>query len=452
MVTARTRAASLLAECRGPVVGALALCLITFSGARAEKDNPGFLESLFGDGTPGISEQDAAKKRREEAAKAEEALLDQLTPRDLFISYEAERALIQAIENYQRLAGRGGWPKVPTGKTLRPGDMDEVVATIRARLEVSGDLKPTGDTSWTYDEALVEGVLRFQRRHGIPPSGKVDSRTISAMNVPVEDRLAQLRVNLLRVREMLGLGLPLRYVLVNVPSYDLQAVDGGRIVVQSRVVAGRPEAPTPTVAAKIKGLNFFPYWNVPDTVASRDLIPKLRKDPGYLEREGIRAQTDWGGQDLDPRYIDWAQPQPQLVRFRQDPGPKNALGLVRIDMPNEHIVYMHDTPLKNLFGRSVRAYSAGCVRVQKVFELVTWLASLNGDWDRARVDSVLASGLKTDVVLNEPVDVFFLYLTAWASADGEVSFRPDVYGRDGAAQMADSDDREAPPESLLLSP
>ncbi len=206
--------------------------------------------------------------------------------------------------------------------------------------------------------------------------------------------------------------------------------------------------------AKIKELNFFPYWNVPESVAFGDLIPKLLKDPGYLQRERIRVQTDYGeaGQIVDPSFINWSSPEAQSFKFRQEPGPQNALGLVRVNMPNEHNVYMHDTPMKNLFGRSARAYSAGCVRVQRIFDFVAWLAAPNGDWDRARVDSVLMGGQQMDVPLVAEVDVYFTYLTAWATPDGEVSFRQDLYGWDGSADVL-AQDKEAPTaDALQLAP
>ncbi|MEZ5773466.1 MAG: L,D-transpeptidase family protein [Hyphomicrobiaceae bacterium] len=403
------------------------------------------------------SEEAAPKTdaERAEIAKAEEALLDQLEPRDLLVTFANQQAMVGAIADYQRIVSQGGWPSVPTGRTIRPGEMNEAVGAIRARLQITDGLSPAGSGSWTFDEEVEAAVKRFQRRHGIPPNGIVDRRTIVAMNVPASARLAQLRINIQRLRELLQQGLPPTFVMVNIPAFSLQAVDQGRLALSSRVIVGREERQTPSVSAVIRGLNFFPYWNVPDSVAFGDLIPKLYRDPGYLARERIRVLSTWGGDEIDPRIIDWNTPEAQSYKFRQDPGPQNALGLVRIDMPNEHIVYMHDTPMKNLFVRPVRAYSAGCVRVQRIFDLVTWIAGHNGDWDRARVDSVLMSGQPVDVKLNEPIPVKFVYLTAWATPDGEISFRADLYGRDGeenAGNRADKEEMASTGDSVRLAP
>ena len=419
------------------------------SSARADRAESWF-DEIFTFEQPEVKE----KLLKEQTAKEEAKLLDQLMARVVFASYDTERSLAYALDRYQQLAQRGDWQKVPTGKTLRVGEQDEAVSYVRARLEVTDGLKPTDGNPWVFDEYVEAAVKRFQRRHGIPPNGVVDRRTVVQMNVPVRARLEQLRVNLVRIRELLAGGLPARYVLVNVPAMELQAVQDGQVQLASRVIVGREERPTPTVHAKIKELNFFPYWNVPDSVAYGDLIPKLLKDPGYLQRERIRVQTDYGesGQIVDPSFINWSSPEAQSFKFRQEPGPQNALGLVRVNMPNEHNVYMHDTPMKNLFGRSARAFSAGCIRVQRIFDLVAWLAGPNGGWDRARVDSVLMGGQQLDVPLTAEVDVFFTYLTAWASPDGEVSFRQDLYGRDGSADVV-AQDRDAPSgDALQLAP
>jgi murein L,D-transpeptidase YcbB/YkuD len=401
----------------------------------------------------GSQAQSASQAERAEARKAEVALLDSLTTKSVLVSFENQQALVGAIAKYQRIAANGGWVKVPKVGTLRPGDQHEAVAYLRARLEATDRLPRASGNTWVFDDQVAEAVRRFQRRHGLAPTGIVDRRTLAALNVPAAARLQQLRINVQRMRDTLKEGVADRYVLVNVPSFELQAVDAGRVVIASRVIVGRQEAPTPSVRAKIKGLNFFPFWNVPDTIAFRDLVPKLYKEPGYLERERIRLFTTWNGTELDPNAVDFNAPEARAYKFRQDPGPQNALGLVRIDMPNEDIVYMHDTPMKKLFDQAVRPFSAGCVRVQKVFELVTWLASFNGDWDRARVDSVLLSNVPMDVPLNQEIDVYFTYLTAWALPNGEIFFRDDLYGRDGDENARDREDHgPAPDDVFRLAP
>ena len=204
------------------------------------------------------------------------------------------------------------------------------------------------------------------------------------MNVPAAERVKQLETNLVRVKELMKINQAPRYVLVNVPAFIAQAVEKGDLALNSNVVAGKPARATPEVSAKIVEVNFFPTWTVPEIVAQQDLIPKIRKDPSYFANEHFSVMTDWKAKPLDPATVDWNSPQVVSYRFRQDPGTFNALGVVRINMPNKHSVYMHDTPLKQLFSQSVRAFSSGCVRVERVLDLVAWLLAPVG-WTPERV-------------------------------------------------------------------
>lgn len=249
---------------------------VTALPAAADRTDGWFFDDIFGSGQ---QQAEQPKRSKEETAREEQKLLDQLMARSVFASGETERGLAVAMDRYQQLAQAGGWPQVPTGKTLRVGDTDEAVAAVGARLEVTEGLKPNEGSAWDFDEYVEAAVKRFQRRHGIPPNGVVDRRTVVQMNVPVRARLEQLRINIVRIRELLASGLPARYVLVNVPAMELQAIQDGQIGLASRVIVGRPERKTPTVHAKIKGLNFFPYWNVPDSVAFGDLIPSSSRTP-----------------------------------------------------------------------------------------------------------------------------------------------------------------------------
>jgi murein L,D-transpeptidase YcbB/YkuD len=248
-----------------------------------------------------------------------------------------------------------------------------------------------------------------------------------------------------------------RYILVNVPAYQLEAVERFEVAQRHRVVAGRPGRDTPSLKATIKALNFFPSWKVPDSVAQLDVFPRLVKEPEYLEKEKIRVvMGDFNGPEIDATAIDWSIADASKVKLRQDPGPQNALGLVRIDMQNEHGVYMHDTPLKTLFEQRSRAFSAGCVRVQDVFKLVSWIARYEPGWENpGQVDAVIQMGQPLDVQLTRPIPVYFSYITGWAEANGTVNFRTDIYNRDGqtsdaTAQMFDPD--APPPPSGGLAP
>jgi murein L,D-transpeptidase YcbB/YkuD len=357
-------------------------------------------------------------------------------------------SLDDAMARYQQIASAGGWPQIPGTRMMRPGDDDERIPLVRRRLVMTGDLRrQQAYQSYAFDGELEAAVRRFQDRHGLRASGRIDRPTLQALNVSAEVRLAQLRLNQQRIRDLVGQRMEDRYILVNVPAFQLEAVERYNVEQRHRVIAGKPERQTPSVKAAVRALNFFPYWRVPDSVAALDLIPRLQKEPDYLAKEQIRVLTgSFNGPEIDTTNIDWRQADTHRIKFRQDPGPQNALGLVRLDMPNEHGVYMHDTPMKKLFDQRSRAFSAGCVRVQDVFGLAAWIARDEPSGiDRQRIEDILASGNAVDIQLTKPVPVYFAYITAWAEADGRVEFRPDIYGRDGLKELAS--DRERDPDA-----
>lgn len=379
---------------------------------------------------------------------AVETTLDDLRSGEVPLRSEAMlEALDLAYGRYKVIAQRGGWPAIPSARMIRPGDDDDRVPIVRRRLLATGELKSSGAfESFTFGGQLEVAVRLFQRRHGLSVNGRVDRATIAAMNVPVEARMTQIKLNYDRLAALMG-GREDRYILVNVPGFQLEAVEGDRVALRHRVITGRNGRETPVVKAAVRALNFFPFWRVPDSIAQLDVAPRLVKEPEYLEKEGIRVLSgNFNGPEVNATQINWSQFDAKVLKFRQDPGPQNALGLVRLDMPNEHGVYMHDTPMKPLFGRAQRAFSAGCVRVQDVFELATWIARDEaGGMDRKRVDDILAAGVPVDITLTRPVPVHFVYVTAWADAQGNAEFRPDIYGRDGLREL--SSDREHDPDA-----
>lgn len=374
--------------------------------------------------------------------------INDLRPNDVpWRSDEMLAAIEKAIERYQSIVSRGGWPVIPGSRMMRAGDDDERVPLLRRRLRVTGELTGSSYDDYTFDSSLEAAVVRFQERNGLRANGRVDQPTLAALNVTAEQRLAQLKLNHDRISELLRGQPEERYVLVNVPAFQLEAVERYQTVQRHRVIVGRTGRDTPSLKATIRAVNFFPYWRVPDSVAQLDVIPRLRKEPDYLEKEHIRVLSgDFNGRELDPASIDWTQADAAHIKFKQDPGPQNALGLVRIDMQNEHGVYMHDTPMKQLFQQRSRPFSAGCVRVQDVFDLVGWLVSYEPGWGQpGQVNAVLDRGQALDVTLTRPIPVYFAYITAWAESDGTIQFRPDIYKRDGAPAMADVLDPDAPP-------
>lgn len=406
-----------------------------------------WLESL-GFGGPGASRASTKETRQAEQ-------LNDLRPgKTPWRSDEMLQNMDQAIERYEKIVANGGWPVIPQGRLLRLDDDDDRVVPIKRRLGLSGDLRaPQSYYSNTrFDERLEEAVRSFQEQFGLRVTGRIDRPTAAQLAAPARARLEQLRLNHRRVRDLTMGRIEDRYVLVNAPAFQLEAVENHQVQLRHRVIAGKPDRQTPNVRATIRALNFFPFWNVPDSVAHLDLVPRVRKEPDYLEKEHIRAYTN-RGELIDMRSINWDNVDLKHIRFRQDPGPHNALGLVRIDMPNSDIVYMHDTPMKHLFNQRVRPFSAGCVRVQDVFTLVEWIARFEMGWDQpGRAQQVVDAGQPLDVTLTRPLPVIFTYITAWAEGDGRAVFRPDVYGRDGLQELIGERDPDAPPVPATLAP
>ncbi len=425
-----------------PPLSLLALAIAVAAPAPASAQAADWASRAFG--IPSTS----VEKRTERREKTEAAVPDDLRTGDLPIRSEAMLAALDlAYGRYKAIAQKGGWPTIPGTRMIRPGDDDDRVLVVRRRLIATGELRAGGSNqSYNFDGELEAAVRSFQKRYGLAISGRIDRATIAAMNVPAQARMAQIKLNYDRIAALFDRGQrEERYILVNVPGFQLEAVEGGKVALRHRVIAGRTERQTPDVKASIRALNFFPYWRVPDSVAQLDLAPRLIKEPEYLGKEQIRVLNgSYVGPEVDATRINWSAFDAKTMKFRQDPGPQNALGLVRLDMPNEHGVYMHDTPMKPLFGRAQRAFSAGCVRVQDVFDLAAWIAKDEPGTDRKRVDDILAAGSAVDITLHRPIPVYFAYFTAWADAAGNAEFRPDIYGRDGLREL--SGDREADPD------
>jgi murein L,D-transpeptidase YcbB/YkuD len=391
-----------------------------------------------------VSSGPVTPEERAQREQARNELYDRLSP-DYhmtvpFVSEASAAALQKGIEQYQRIVAAGGWPAIAAGNTLRPGDTSSDIAAIRRQLAITGDLS-SGGTSPTFDTEFQDGLARFQIRNGLRVSGFVDSRTIAALNVSAAERLKQLQTNLARVKSLMKINQAPRYVLVNVPAFTLQAIEHGNLALESNVVVGKPARATPAVSAQIVEVNFYPTWTVPETIAQQDLIPKIRKDPSYFATEHFSVMSNWKSPPLNPATVDWNSPEVVSYKFVQDPGTFNALGVVRINMPNKYSVYMHDTPLKQLFSQSARAFSSGCVRVEKVLDLVAWLLAPQ-KWTPEKVQAAAADGQRATVVLTNSVPVHFVYLTAFVLDNDTVEFRPDIYGRD-APGADEADDQGA---------
>jgi L,D-transpeptidase YcbB len=340
-----------------------------------------------------------------------------------------------ALATYRAIKAAGGWPHIPAGPTLKPEMSDERIALLRRRLMITGDLAPgASHNTKILDSALVAAIKAFQRRHGLSADGAIGPETLATLNIPVEERIQQLRVNLERGRWVLH-NLATTFLVVNVAGYHAYYVKDGQMLWQGRAQVGRPYRQTPSFKSEMTYLVFNPTWTVPPTILAQDYLPSLRQDPGYAQRKGLKV-IDRAGRVIDPGQINWshysANNSPYLLR--QDPGPRNALGRVKFIFPNDHTVYLHDTPNQTLFDRNARAFSSGCIRVENALELAQLLLNKREGWDRQAIDKVLASRKTRTVFLHEPIPVLLLYWTAWVGADGRVNFRHDLYERDQLVQ------------------
>jgi L,D-transpeptidase YcbB len=349
------------------------------------------------------------------------------------LSPETVSYVEQAMLNYSGIVQQGGWPVVPATKKLELGVVDPDVETLRRRLMVSGDLSPNAGMSQAFDTYVDAAVKRFQTRHGLPADGVTGKYTFAALNVSAPVRLGQLETNLVRLRSMSGF-LGDRYVMVNIPAAQIEAVEGNRIVLRHTAIVGKIDRQTPILNSKINEVIVNPYWHAPESIVRKDIIPLMRKDPQYLANNSIRILGP-DGQEIDPSTIDWSTEDAARFRFRQDPGKINAMASVKINFPNPHAVYMHDTPQQSLFSKLMRFDSSGCVRVQNVRDLVTWLLRDTDGWNRQRFEATIRSGESVPVQLANPVPVYFTYVSSWSTGDGVVHFRDDIYGRDGVDEL-----------------
>ncbi|MBA4776596.1 MULTISPECIES: L,D-transpeptidase family protein [Agrobacterium] len=348
---------------------------------------------------------------------------------------EAPVYMQQAIMQYQQIVQNGGWPEVPASQQrLQIGVSDPSVQALRQRLMVSGDLPREAGISSAFDSYVDGALKRFQARHGLPADGVIGEYTTKALNVSAQIRLAQLQTNLVRIQSMSG-DLGQRHLMVNIPAAAIEAVENERVVLRNTAVVGRASRPTHVINSKIYEVILNPYWTAPRSIVEKDIVPLMQKDPTYLERNNIRL-IDGKGQEVSPTAVDWFAPKAPNLMFRQDPGKINAMSSTKINFHNPNNEYMHDTPQQGLFNKLMRFESSGCVRVQNVRDLTSWLLRDTPGWSRQEMERVIATRVNTPIKLAQEVPVYFVYITAWSAKDGVVQFRDDIYGKDGNAELA----------------
>ncbi len=357
------------------------------------------------------------------------------------------QTLLAEAYRLDRIVADGGWPRIPDGPTLDPGDRHARVALLRERLQAGGDLPgitgiggPAAEADpELYDDELEAAVRRFQERHGLGVDARVGPATLRALNVSAAERLRQVEVGLERWR-WLPRERTEREIRVNVAAHTVHIYDDGDESLAIRAIVGRTDRPTPLFSGRMTYLVLAPYWNVPPTLAIRDQLPKIRADLGHLAREGIQVLDQATGARVDPATVDWqgiSGPEfNRRYRLRQDPGPRNAMGHVKFMFPNRHNVYLHDTPDRHLFAQPGRALSSGCIRIEGALEVAKHLLREQAEWNRDRIDSVIAAGRERNVVLARPYLIHLEYRTAFVGADGVVQFRDDIYRLDPAVGEA----------------
>lgn len=378
-------------------------------------------------------------KGRDPAAVIEEAIrtnsiaqmINDLMPEHVFYT-----RLRSALAEYREIKDRGGWENVAEGSALKRGMRDQRVIQLRRRLAVTGGLQDESRDSDFFGEVLEKAVIRFQRRHYLTADGVAGKKTVEAMNVPVEDRIDQIRVNLERARWVLH-EIKGDFVLADIAGFTVFYVRDGEIFWRSRVQVGKPYRETPVFKSKIKYLVFNPTWTVPPGILYKDLLPAVKKDPGYLKKKMIKVLNQ-NGRTVDQNSIDWSRYRKGNFPYtlRQEPGPTNALGRIKFIFPNKHFVYLHDTPSKSLFQRTDRAFSSGCIRVERPFELAELLLDDKTNWSQEKIMTVIESRETKTVFLPEPVPVMLLYWTVSFDEDNTIRFKKDVYGRDEAVLKA----------------
>ena len=351
------------------------------------------------------------------------------------LSPDTAAAMEAAIPRLQDIVARGGWPQVQSKQKMKIGSRSDAIQILRQRLAVSGDMPAeqlrTGYRD-TFDSYVDAAVRRFQVRHGLRPDGIVDHTVLDVMNVTADVRLRQLETNLIRIRSMSGF-LGERYIFLNIPAAELEMVEAGRVVERHNAVVGKIDRQTPVLSSQVREINFHPYWHVPVSIIKKDLIPKMQTEPDYLTKNHIRI-FDNRNQEIPPEAVDWNSAQALQYSFRQDPGGDNAMSTVKVTFPNPHDVYMHDTPFKDLFGDNNRFYSSGCMRIQNIQGLVTWLLRDSG-WTPQQVEDALRNGQRLDAKLKGTVPVYTNYITAWTTHEGVIHFRDDIYNRDGVGML-----------------
>ncbi len=427
---------------------------------RAQSFDPGAIEAVLkAEPDQSRSSPDAVPPNPStaETHSVEPVAVPKPAPEELYLSkdpqptFTSETAALteEAAQHYLAIVEAGGWPEVPANPKLVRDASGPGVTLLKQRLIMTGDLDAAAIQGDSYDASVEAAVKRFQERHGLEQTGAVGGQTLRALNISAIVRYNQLLASAKRLRASKFAFGP-RYVVVNIPSANVEAIVDGQVIRRYIAVVGKTDHPSPAVEAKITSINLNPTWTVPASIVKNEIIPHMQANPGYLAKEHIRI-LDSSGMEVNPASINWTTNSAASFTLRQDSGASNSLGTLRIDMPNKEAVYMHDTPSKGLFSASVRFQSHGCVRVSKVEDLAAWLLENNAAadqaagspesanaavWTASAIDAAITLGSRMDIKLAKPVPVAWVYLTGYATPDHVVHFRNDIYDQDNGAEAA----------------
>lgn len=352
---------------------------------------------------------------------------------DLSPQHSEYHSIKKHLVRFETIKQLGGWPLIPDGRTLKPGSISPRIPILSKHLLITGDLPLAHfSTREQFNEPLEAAVKRYQQRNGISADGIVGDKTLECLNISVDERITQLKLNMERWR-WLPADLGANHLMVNIPGFELKIIEDHTVKSAMRVIVGRKKRQTPILSSTLTYLEFNPFWNIPQTIARKDILPKIKSDPQYLSKNNIQVLSGWdrNSQMLDPSVIDWHAFSDNYLpyRLRQDPAPHNALGQVKFMFPNHHSIYIHDTPGKALFNKEMRSFSSGCVRVEHPLELARLLLK-DQQWDHQRIATTIDTKKRRTIVMKQPLPVHLVYFTAWTDVDGTLHFGPDIYDRD----------------------
>jgi murein L,D-transpeptidase YcbB/YkuD len=336
------------------------------------------------------------------------------------------RSLKKELIAYRKIQQHGGFPALNIPAALKAGDSSSAIVALKKYLAITGDY--TGDGSMLYTDSLAAAARAFQGRMGLAQTGRIDSATLAEANVPIAMRIRQIMLNMERLRWVPD-ATPANYILVNIPEYRLHVYQDSAYLFGMDVVVGNAATATSIFMGQLSVVDFDPYWNVPNSIVRKELLPHLRLDPDYLDKLDMEAVAE--GRVLDLHEINWRKYTtgvPFLIR--QKPGPKNSLGLVAFFFPNSYDIYFHDTPAKSFFNESSRAFSHGCIRLSQPEKMADYIFRNTRDMDSTRIRELMDAGEEKKIAVHPAIPVFIVYFTAWVDHNGLLNFRPDVYGHD----------------------